>query len=88
MTLAQSMPLSGVVIVTTPQCTSLQIARRGLRMFEKVLVPILGIVENMRAFTVPHCGETPDIFRHGGGEEMSRSLACHSLATPPWMPMS
>ena len=72
LTLAQSMPLSGVVIVTTPQAVSLKIARRGLRMFEKVQVPILGIVENMRTFTCPHCGETTDIFRHGGGELMAQ----------------
>ncbi len=62
LTLAQSMPLSGVVIVTTPQDVSLKIARRGLRMFEKVQVPILGIVENMRTFTCPHCGKSTDIF--------------------------
>jgi len=68
LTLAQSMPLSGVVIVTTPQDVSLKIARRGLRMFEKVQVPILGIVENMRTFTCPHCGKSTDIFRRGGGD--------------------
>jgi ATP-binding protein involved in chromosome partitioning len=72
LTLAQSMPLSGVVIVTTPQDVSLKIARRGLRMFEKVQVPILGIVENMRTFTCPHCGQSTDIFRRGGGERMCR----------------
>lgn len=69
LTIAQSTPLSGVVIVTTPQAVSLKIARRGLRMFQKVHVPILGIVENMRTFTCPHCGETTDIFRHGGGHQ-------------------
>ncbi len=74
LTLAQSMTLSGVVIVTTPQAVSLKIALRGLRMFEKVQVPILGIVENMRTFTCTHCGETTDIFRHGGGERMSQEL--------------
>ena len=74
LTLAQSMPLSGAVIVTTPQDVSLKIARRGLRMFEKVQVPILGIVENMRTFTCPHCGQSTDIFRNGGGERMSQEL--------------
>jgi ATP-binding protein involved in chromosome partitioning len=54
LTLAQSLTLSGTVIVTTPQDVSLKIARRGLRMFEKVHVPILGIVENMSTFTCPH----------------------------------
>ena len=83
LTLAQSMPLSGVVIVTTPQAVSLKIARRGLRMFEKVQVPILGIVENMRTFTCPHCGESTDIFRHGGGEQMSQEIGVPFLGALP-----
>ena len=83
LTLAQSMPLSGVVIVTTPQAVSLKIARRGLRMFEKVQVPILGIVENMRTVTCPHCGESTDIFRHGGGERMSQELGVPFLGALP-----
>jgi ATP-binding protein involved in chromosome partitioning len=83
LTLAQSMPLSGVVIVTTPQTVSLKIARRGLRMFEKVQVNILGIVENMRTFTCPHCGENTDIFRHGGGEQMSQELGVPFLGALP-----
>ena len=83
LTLAQTMPLSGVVIVTTPQNVSLKIARRGLRMFEQVHVPILGIVENMRTFTCPHCGESTDIFRHGGGEQMSQELGVPFLGALP-----
>ena len=83
LTLAQSMPLSGVVIVTTPQEVSLKIARRGLRMFEKVQVPILGIVENMRTFTCPHCGKSTDIFRRGGGERMCRELNVPFLGAMP-----
>ena len=83
LTLAQSMPLSGVVIVTTPQAVSLKIARRGLRMFEKVQVNILGIIENMRTFTCPHCGENTDIFRHGGGELMSQELDVPFLGALP-----
>jgi ATP-binding protein involved in chromosome partitioning len=83
LTLAQSMPLSGVVIVTTPQAVSLKIARRGLRMFEKVQVKILGVVENMRTFTCPHCGENTDIFRHGGGEQMSEELGVPFLGALP-----
>ncbi|SQD77204.1 Mrp,Iron-sulfur cluster carrier protein [Moritella yayanosii] len=83
LTLAQSMPLSGVVIVTTPQAVSLKIARRGLRMFEKVQVNILGIIENMRTFTCPHCGENTDIFRHGGGEQMSKELDVPFLGALP-----
>ena len=73
LTLAQSLPLSGAVIVTTPQDVSLKIARRGLRMFETVHVPILGIIENMSTFTCPHCGKGTDVFRSGGGERMSRA---------------
>ncbi len=83
LTLAQSMPLSGVVIVTTPQAVSLKIARRGLRMFEKVQVKILGIVENMRTFTCPHCGESTDIFRRGGGEQMCQELGVPFLGALP-----
>ena len=83
LTLAQSMPLSGVVIVTTPQAVSLKIARRGLRMFEKVQVPILGIVENMRTFTCPHCGESTDIFRNGGGERMCQEIGVPFLGALP-----
>ena len=83
LTLAQSMPLSGVVIVTTPQAVSLKIARRGLRMFEQVHVPILGIVENMRTFTCPHCGQSTDIFRNGGGEQMSQELGVPFLGSLP-----
>ena len=83
LTLAQSMPLSGVVIVTTPQAVSLKIARRGLRMFEKVQVPILGIVENMRTFTCPHCGESTDIFQRGGGERMCQEIGVPFLGALP-----
>ena len=83
LTLAQSFPLSGAVIVTTPQDVSLKIARRGLRMFETVHVPILGIIENMSTFTCPHCGNATDIFRHGGGERMSRELGVPFLGAIP-----
>ena len=83
LTLAQSIPLSGAVIVTTPQDVSLKITRRGIRMFEKVHVPILGLVENMSTFNCPHCGETTDIFRHGGGERMSRQLGTPFLGAIP-----
>ena len=71
LTLAQSVPLSGAVIVTTPQDVSLKIARRGLRMFEMVHVPILGIIENMSTFTCPHCGKGTDIFRRRDARTLS-----------------
>ena len=83
LTLAQSLRLSGVVIVTTPQDVSLKIARRGLRMFETVNVPILGIVENMSTFTCPHCGTDTDVFGHGGGENMSAELDVAFLGAIP-----
>ena len=83
LTLAQSFPLSGAVIVTTPQDVSLKIARRGLRMFETVHVPILGIIENMSTFTCPHCGKGTDVFRRGGGERMSRQLGVPFLGSIP-----
>jgi len=83
LTLAQSFPLSGAVIVTTPQDVSLKIARRGLRMFETLHVPILGIIENMSTFTCPHCGGDTDIFRRGGGERMSRQLGVPFLGAIP-----
>ncbi len=86
LTLAQSVQLTGAVIVTTPQDVSLKIARRGLRMFEKVSVPILGIVENMGTFTCPHCGSTTDIFHHGGGSRMSRELEVPFLGSLPLDP--
>ncbi|MBS1849049.1 MAG: P-loop NTPase [Actinobacteria bacterium] len=86
LTLAQSVQLTGAVIVTTPQDVSLKIARRGLRMFEKVSVPILGIVENMGTFTCPHCGTSTDIFSHGGGSRMSRELGVPFLGSLPLDP--
>ena len=83
LTLSQGTPLSGAIIVTTPQDVSLRIARRGLRMFEKVQVPILGIIENMSSFTCSHCGETTDIFRRGGGRRMSEELSVPFLGAVP-----
>jgi ATP-binding protein involved in chromosome partitioning len=66
LTLAQSVPLAGAVIVSTPQDLALIDARRGIAMFKKVDVPVLGIVENMSYFLCPHCGGRTDIFAHGG----------------------
>jgi len=83
LTLAQSLPLSGAIIVTTPQDVSLKIARRGLRMFETVKVEILGIIENMSTFTCPHCGNGTDIFRSGGGEQLSRQVGVPFLGSLP-----
>jgi ATP-binding protein involved in chromosome partitioning len=68
LSLCQSVPLDGGVIVTTPQEASLGVVRKGIAMFNKVNVPILGIVENMSYFTTPN-GERVEIFGHGGGRE-------------------
>ncbi len=69
LTLAQKANLAGAVIVSTPQDIALIDARRGVKMFEQVQVPILGIVENMSFFACPHCGETTNIFGHGGARD-------------------
>jgi ATP-binding protein involved in chromosome partitioning len=68
LTLCQTVPLDGGVIVTTPQAASLGVVRKGIAMFNKVNVPILGIIENMSYFTAPN-GERVEIFGHGGGRE-------------------
>lgn len=74
LTLTQSAPLTGAIIVTTPQDVSLIDARKGLRMFQEVRVPVLGIVENMSYYVCPKCGERAEIFRHGGGERCAAEL--------------
>src|SRR6185437_12682428 len=65
LTMAQQVPLAGAVIVSTPQDIALQDARKGLNMFRRVDVPVLGFIENMSYFLCPHCGERTDIFSHG-----------------------
>ena len=86
LTLAQAFPLSGAVVVSTPQDVSLKIARRGLRMMEQVSVPILGVVENMSGFTCPTCGEVTHIFHQGGGEAIARELGVDFLGSIPLDP--
>lgn len=71
LTLAQTIPITGAVIVTTPQDVALIDARRAIKMFEEVKVPILGIVENMSYFVCPHCSGKTEIFSHGGGAKTS-----------------
>ena len=72
LTLCQKIPVSGAVIVTTPQDISLIDARKGLKMFEKVEVPVLGVIENMSTFICPDCGKTESIFGEGGGEQLAQ----------------
>ncbi|HJM44232.1 MAG: iron-sulfur cluster carrier protein ApbC [Nitrospinota bacterium] len=71
LTLTQRVPLTGAVIVTTPQDIALLDAKKGLQMFNKVETPILGIIENMSYFLCPHCGERSEIFGYGGGQRMA-----------------
>ncbi len=74
LTLSQTLPLTGAVIVTTPQDIALADARKGYRMFEKVSVPVLGIVENMSYYICAHCGERDEIFDYGGGRRTAEEL--------------
>jgi len=69
LTLTQSVPLTGAIIVTTPQDVALADVRRGIAMFQKVNVAILGVIENMSYFVCPHCAQRTNIFSHGGGRE-------------------
>ncbi len=83
LTMAQQVPLSGAVIVSTPQDLSLIDARKGLNMFKKVSVPILGIVENMSTFICPKCGERSDIFGHGGAKQEAEKVGVPFLGAVP-----
>jgi ATP-binding protein involved in chromosome partitioning len=83
LTMAQQVPLAGAVIVSTPQDIALIDARRGLTMFQKVDVPVLGIIENMSYFLCPHCGERSDIFSHGGARREAERLGCDFLGEVP-----
>jgi ATP-binding protein involved in chromosome partitioning len=83
LTLAQNVPLKGAIIISTPQDLSLIDARRGLAMFKKVNVPVLGIVENMSYFQCPHCGTKSDIFGHGGARQEAERLAVPFLGEIP-----
>ena len=71
LTLAQAVPVSGAVLVTTPQEVSLLDVEKALAMFKRMSVPVLGLVENMTAFICPHCGEATEIFGRGGGERFA-----------------
>jgi ATP-binding protein involved in chromosome partitioning len=83
LTLAQNVPLKGAVIISTPQDLSLIDARRGLAMFKKVNVPVLGIVENMSYFQCPECGTRSDIFGHGGARHEAERLGVPFLGEIP-----
>ncbi len=83
LTMAQQVPLAGAVIVSTPQDLALIDARKGLNMFRRVNVPVLGIVENMSYFLCPHCGERSEIFSYGGGRKEAQRLQVPFLGEVP-----
>jgi ATP-binding protein involved in chromosome partitioning len=83
LTMAQQVPLRGAVIVSTPQDLALIDARRGIAMFRRVNVPVLGIVENMSMFICPHCGTRSDIFGHGGARHEAERLGVPFLGEVP-----
>ena len=83
LTMAQRVPLAGAVIVSTPQDIALLDARKGLNMFRKVDVPVLGVIENMSYFLCPHCGERSDIFSHGGARKEAERMGVDFLGEIP-----
>ena len=83
LTLSQKVPVTGAVIVTTPQDIALLDARKGLKMFEKVGIPIIGVVENMSTHICSNCGHTEAIFGHGGGEKMCKDFGVEFLGALP-----
>jgi ATP-binding protein involved in chromosome partitioning len=83
LTMAQQVPLAGAVIVSTPQDLALIDARRGVEMFKRVNVPVLGVIENMSYFVCPKCGERHDIFGHGGAHAEADKLGVPFLGEVP-----
>jgi len=83
LTLSQRVPMTGAVIVTTPQDIALLDARKGIKMFEKVGVPILGVVENMAVHVCSQCGHAEHIFGEGGGKRMAAEYGMNYLGALP-----
>ena len=83
LTMAQRVPLAGAVIVSTPQDIALIDARKGLNMFRKVDVPVLGLIENMSYFCCPNCGHRTEIFGHGGARQEAERLGMEFLGEVP-----
>ena len=83
LTMAQTVPLAGAVIVSTPQDLALIDARRGIAMFNQVKVPLIGVVENMSYFVCPHCGGRTDMFSHGGARKEAEKLGVPFLGEVP-----
>ena len=87
LSLSQTIPLTGAVIVSTPQDLALTVASKAIAMFQKLNVPVLGIIENMSYFACPHCGHREDIFGHGGAREAARKLGLPFLGEVPLDPV-
>jgi len=83
LTMAQRVPLTGAVVVSTPQDIALLDVRRGIAMFEKVDIPVFGIIENMSYFVCSHCNERTNIFSHGGARETAAKLGADFLGEIP-----
>jgi ATP-binding protein involved in chromosome partitioning len=86
LSLIQTAPITGAIVVTTPSDVSLEDARKAVHMFHQVKVPILGIVENMSFLNCPHCHERIDVFSHGGGRRTAAEMQVHFLAELPLDP--
>lgn len=86
LSLIQTAPITGAIVVTTPSDVSLEDARKAIHMFHQVKVPILGIVENMSWLICPHCSERVDVFSYGGGRRTAEQMQVHFLAELPLDP--
>jgi ATP-binding protein involved in chromosome partitioning len=86
LTLIQTAPLTGAVVVTTPSDVSLEDARKAIHMFQQVRVPILGLVENMSFLLCPHCNQRIDVFSHGGGKRTAEMMNVNFLGELPLDP--
>ena len=87
LSLSQTIPLTGAVIVSTPQDLALTVASKAIAMFQKLNVPVLGIIENMSYYACPHCGHRVDIFGHGGARAAARRLGLPFLGEIPLDPV-
>jgi ATP-binding protein involved in chromosome partitioning len=86
LTLIQTAPITGAIVVTTPSDVSLEDARKAVHMFSQVRVPILGLVENMSYLVCPHCSERIDVFSYGGGRRTAEQMQIHFLGELPLNP--
>jgi ATP-binding protein involved in chromosome partitioning len=86
LSLIQSAPVTGAIVVTTPSDVSLEDARKAITMFQQVKVPVLGVVENMSYLTCPHCAERIDVFSYGGGRRTAHEMQVHFLGELPLDP--